>query len=295
MHNRGIAWYARRITTRRSPITTRPSGSIPRTPRPTPLAASPGTQEGVRQGDRRLRLRRSGSTRNHALAYNGRGFAWCDKKDYDKAIADYDEAIRLDPKFASAHFNRSVAQMLMRRGSAVRRFRQVIDVEGWKGDRAVYAVILGHLAARQSGDEPAAKALLDDAAGKLDATAWPYAAVRFCAARSTSRHFWRWRSTTISGPRPTASSASIAPQKAQGRGSGSLPMGERARQPEVRRVHDRAGRASTGWPIPARRRRPSSRSVIRIDRLRLGNRGCGRGDRACVAARFSVTSTVLTG
>ena len=47
-----------------SPTTTRPSGSIPAT----------------------------------AAAYNGRGIAWHAKKDYDKAIADYDEAIRLDPE-----------------------------------------------------------------------------------------------------------------------------------------------------------------------------------------------------
>ena len=54
----------RRTTTRPSPTTTRPSGSI----------------------------------RSIALAYNNRGIAWRDKKEYDKAIADYNEAIRLDPK-----------------------------------------------------------------------------------------------------------------------------------------------------------------------------------------------------
>ena len=42
-----------------------------------------------------------------------------------------------------------------------------------------YAVILGNLAARQSGDEPGARAFLDDAAGKLDATAWPRPVVHF--------------------------------------------------------------------------------------------------------------------
>ena len=58
----------RRSTTRPSPTTTRPSGSIPRTPR---------------------------RTRN-------RGVAWCRAKEYDKAIADFNEAIRLDPKDAPA-------------------------------------------------------------------------------------------------------------------------------------------------------------------------------------------------
>ena len=65
-------------------------------------------QEGVRQGHRRfheaIRL-----DPNDALAYNNRGYAWSNKKDYDKAIADYDEAIRLDPDDATAYCDRGNA------------------------------------------------------------------------------------------------------------------------------------------------------------------------------------------
>ena len=84
--------------TRRSPTTTRRSGSTPRTP-------------GLQQPRQRLVTRRrsttrrspttprpSDSTRRTLQAYNDRGIAWSAKKEYDKAIADYDEAIRLDPK-----------------------------------------------------------------------------------------------------------------------------------------------------------------------------------------------------
>ena len=131
-------------------------------------------------------------------------------------------------------------QMLRRRGDAVRGFRDVIDVEGWRADQAVYAVILGHLAARQTGDEPAAKAFLDDAAGKLDAVAYPV--VQFLRRRDQ-----RTGAPGAGGRRrqadrgPLLPRARLRPQKTQGRGAGSLPMGERARQPELRRVHDRAG------------------------------------------------------
>lgn len=45
----------------------------------------------------------------HASAYINRGIAWRDKREYDQAIADYTEAIRLDPKYASAYNNRGNA------------------------------------------------------------------------------------------------------------------------------------------------------------------------------------------
>lgn len=43
------------------------------------------------------------------LAYISRGIVWYSRKEYDKAIADYNEAIRLDPKLVSAFNNRGVA------------------------------------------------------------------------------------------------------------------------------------------------------------------------------------------
>ena len=42
------------------------------------------------------------------MAYNNRGYSWYAKNEYDKAIADYNEAIRLDPKFALAYVDRGI-------------------------------------------------------------------------------------------------------------------------------------------------------------------------------------------
>ena len=42
----------------------------------------------------------------YAFPFYGRGCAWALKKDYDKAIKDLTEAIRLDPKNASAYNDR---------------------------------------------------------------------------------------------------------------------------------------------------------------------------------------------
>src|SRR5262249_3873287 len=47
--------------------------------------------------------------RDRAEAFRNRGFAFSFKRDHDRAIADYTEAIRLDPKNSSAYFNRGAA------------------------------------------------------------------------------------------------------------------------------------------------------------------------------------------
>ena len=49
------------------------------------------------------------STKYRAAAYYNRGVLYRDKGDHDRAIADYNEAIRLDPKFPQAYSNRGVA------------------------------------------------------------------------------------------------------------------------------------------------------------------------------------------
>jgi tetratricopeptide (TPR) repeat protein len=45
----------------------------------------------------------------NANAYINRGLTYEDKGDYDKAISDHNEAIRLDPKKVGAYFNRGLA------------------------------------------------------------------------------------------------------------------------------------------------------------------------------------------
>ena len=44
-----------------------------------------------------------------AVTLNNRGFAYQSKGDYDRAIADLNEAIRLDPKLALAYNRRGLA------------------------------------------------------------------------------------------------------------------------------------------------------------------------------------------
>ncbi len=47
-----------------------------------------------------------------SIAYNNRGGAWSAKNQYKKAIADYNEAIRLDPMNTIAYYGRGVARLV---------------------------------------------------------------------------------------------------------------------------------------------------------------------------------------
>jgi len=53
----------------------------------------------------------SGRFRGHTLAikYNDRGVIWSAMKEYDRALTDYGDAIRVDPRYADAYYNRCVA------------------------------------------------------------------------------------------------------------------------------------------------------------------------------------------
>ena len=52
-----------------------------------------------------------------AATDNDRGIAWRAKKDYDKAIEDYTEAIRLDPKHVVAFYNKASPKPIERLAS----------------------------------------------------------------------------------------------------------------------------------------------------------------------------------
>jgi tetratricopeptide (TPR) repeat protein len=101
-----------------------------------------------------------------AFTYYNRGLACAANEDYDKALADYTEAVRLNPKLAVAYYHRGVGYRL--RGNfarAIADFSEAIKLD------AKYALAYRNrgLAYAALGEQGKAKADYDEAV-KLDAT-----------------------------------------------------------------------------------------------------------------------------
>ena len=48
--------------------------------------------------------------KNHAVAHNNLGSALAELSDWSAAVSSYDQALKIDPDYATAYFNRGVAQ-----------------------------------------------------------------------------------------------------------------------------------------------------------------------------------------
>lgn len=67
---------------------------------------------------------------NLAIAYANRGSHWYDKGDYALAIADYDEALHLNPQFLNAYYNRALARAhILNHDGAITDFNEVIRLD----------------------------------------------------------------------------------------------------------------------------------------------------------------------
>jgi tetratricopeptide (TPR) repeat protein len=66
----------------------------------------------------------------NALFYFNRGNAWFEEDDYDRAIEDFDEAIRLDPEHAASYFHRGRArQQKGEYEESIKDFSEVIRLD----------------------------------------------------------------------------------------------------------------------------------------------------------------------
>ena len=103
-----------------------------------------------------------------AVTFNNRGNAYQSKGDYQRAIQDYDEALRIDPDYPLAFYNRGLARF--DQGlyiAAVPDFVRAVQLDPAKP----YRVLALYLAKARGGDPD--KEMLATSATQLNLTQWP--------------------------------------------------------------------------------------------------------------------------
>jgi len=116
-----------------------------------------------------------------ALTFDARGFVYAAKEDYDRAIADYNEAIRLNPEFGTAFNNRGFAYAAKEDyDRAIADYYEAIRLN----PVFPYPVLWLYLARVQSGSQTAA-AELETNAKYLIQSDWPYPVVELFLGHRT--------------------------------------------------------------------------------------------------------------
>ena len=116
-----------------------------------------------------------------APTYGIRGYASYRKGDYDRAIADYGEAIRLNPLRAEYHLVRGYTQFWLGRFAA--SLPDLTESLRLKPNQS-YAIIWRYLAQSRSGESELAKNELSEKLGPLDKAKWPAPIIDFLLGKS---------------------------------------------------------------------------------------------------------------
>jgi lipoprotein NlpI len=123
---------------------------------------------------------------NYALALNNRAAAYRNKKDYERALADYEAAAQIDPKGAR-HKSMGYTLFFMGRvGQSAEAMERAVKA----APRDMYAILWRYIAlARENGTDIASRELGEHAA-KLNETRWPTPVVHFFLGKINEKEMY---------------------------------------------------------------------------------------------------------
>ena len=101
--------------------------------------------------------------------------------DLDKSIADYTEAIRIEPKYANAYQGRGYTNFEM--GNFAEAASDLLHLFDLRTAPAPYPTLWRFLALRRTGEDGVAE--LSDSMAKLKTTKWPYPVMEFFVGKRT--------------------------------------------------------------------------------------------------------------
>ncbi len=89
-----------------------------------------GCTQIIKWGKRETQINRTVAYLNRGNAYNNRGRAYGEKGLHDRAIADYDKAIKLNPKHAKAYNNRGITyEVKGDKERAIADYRKALQIQ----------------------------------------------------------------------------------------------------------------------------------------------------------------------
>ena len=119
------------------------------------------------------------STRRERGSHTYRGIALTALRQFDRAIADFDESLKDDPTAVWPRYNRLIAYLSAGRSEAMPEARKLLEQVGWSHELAIHIAVVGHYSAVRNGQMAEAQRFLNEAAAQGNTKQWTYQVVRF--------------------------------------------------------------------------------------------------------------------
>jgi tetratricopeptide (TPR) repeat protein len=128
---------------------------------------------------------------DNPYAYFNLGLLYFPAGPHAEAIDAFTQAILRDSRYAEAYYHRAYAYLYMGRGdSAAGDAETYLNLKGWRAEHSQHMVIVACLGYLQAHRKANARKILEDAALRVDVSAWPYPAIEYLRGEISARRFF---------------------------------------------------------------------------------------------------------